>query len=92
MSQQQVARSIWLTVAMMAMSTLMLIAAVLSLIAHAPGVGEGFLAVMIVFGAASFASSFASRNRARTFVQEGQREQQASLDSSFRNQGRSDRR
>jgi uncharacterized membrane-anchored protein len=83
-SQQQLARSIWLSITMMAMSTLMLIAAVLSLIAHAPAVGETFLAFMIIFGVAGFTSSVISRYRARSFAQARRDERRADLDETFR--------
>jgi hypothetical protein len=83
-SQLQLARSIWLSITMMAMSTLMLIAAVLSLVAHAPAVGETFLAFMIIFGASGFTSSVISSNRARSFAQARQPERRADLDGTFR--------
>lgn len=82
-TQQQLARSIWLSIVMMATTTLMLIAAALSLIAHAPAMGETFIAFMIIFGAAGFTSSVISRNRARSFAQARQHEQRADLDGTF---------
>jgi choline-glycine betaine transporter len=84
MSQQQLVRSIWLSIIMMVMSTLMLIGAILSFTAHAPVIGETFLAVMIIFGAAGFASSMISSNRARAFAQARQHEERDAADSAFR--------
>jgi len=83
MSQQDLARSTRLSVVMMAASFLMLVAAVLALIAHAPGVGEAFLALMVLTGLADFAGAARSRNRARAFVCAGQDEHRADLDDSF---------
>jgi hypothetical protein len=84
MSQRQLARSIWPSITMMAMSTLMFIAAVLSFIVHAPAIGEAFLAVMIIFGAAGFAGSVISSNRARAFAQARQHERRDEADRAFR--------
>lgn len=84
MSQQGLTRSVWLSVAMMTASFLMLVAAIVALIAHAPGTGEAFLAAMVVFGLAGLASAWISRNRARAFVRARQEERRAGLEDSFR--------
>lgn len=84
MSQQGVARSIWLSVVMMATSFILLIAAIVALIAHAVGVGETFLALMVLCGVIGFASAVRSRNRARAFVGARQGAQRAALDDGFR--------
>jgi hypothetical protein len=64
MTQQQTERTIWLPVTIMTVSTLMLVAAIISFIMRAPGTGDAFLAIMGVFCVAALAGSIASRNRA----------------------------
>jgi hypothetical protein len=62
--QQQGTRPIWLSVTLMAVSTLMLIAAIVCFIVHAPGAGDALLAIMAVFGVVALAGCIGARNRA----------------------------
>jgi uncharacterized membrane-anchored protein len=66
--QQQATWSIWLSVTLMAVSTLMLIAAIVAFVVRAPGAGDAFLAIMGVCGVVALAGSIASRNRAQALA------------------------
>ena len=66
--RQQIVWSMWLPVAMMAMSTLMLIAAIIAFIVRAPGAGDALLALMAVVGVVALAGCIASRNRAHALA------------------------
>jgi Na+-transporting methylmalonyl-CoA/oxaloacetate decarboxylase gamma subunit len=73
MSQRAVARSIWLTVVMMAVSFILLVATVAAFIAHAPRAGDVFLVLMLLSALVAFGSSVRSRSRSRAFVREARR-------------------
>jgi hypothetical protein len=53
---------------MMAVSTSMLIAAIVSFIVFSPGAGDAFLALMAVVSVVALAGSIASRNRAHALA------------------------
>ena len=82
--QQKLARAIWLSAAMTAAAVLMLLAAVLSFIAHAPRVGEAFLAVLLLAAVIGPGSAFRAARRSRAFAQAGQEPQHAGPEGSFR--------
>lgn len=69
MARQQGMRSNWLAATMMAVCTLMLIAAIVSFVVRAPGVGDAFLALMAGVGVVALAGCIASRNRAHALAE-----------------------
>jgi uncharacterized membrane-anchored protein len=77
--QQQATWSIWLSVTLMAVSTLMLIAAIVAFVVRAPSAGDAFLAIMGVCGVVALAGSIASRNRAQALADSRRNQQLDSL-------------
>jgi hypothetical protein len=75
--QQQAPRPRWLSVAMMTLTTLMLIAAIVSFILRDPGAGDAFLAIMALFCVVALTGSVVSRNRALAVVRASENDQQA---------------
>jgi heme O synthase-like polyprenyltransferase len=57
----------------MAISTLLLIAAIVAFVMRAPGAGDAFLAIMAALGVVVLAASITARNRAQAVTLDDQR-------------------